>query len=96
MRKWLKQDSPVLRSRAEKAFNRYVGCEVVVFYEDLNKTTRKMIGTILAIEDDIIHLESEKTGWRASVDTSVDTSVCKVQSICTTAGWGKLETNNEL
>lgn len=93
MRKWLKQDVPVQRcSRAEKAFNRYVGCEVVVFYEDLNKTTRKMIGTIIAIEDDIIHLESEKTGWRASVDTSV----CKVQSICTTAGWGKLETNNEL
>lgn len=94
MGKWFNFDrkSPMLRSKAERAFSRYIGTEVVVFYEDINRTCRKAIGTIQGIEDEIIHLESEKTGWRASIDTSV----CRVQSICSTQGWGRLETNNEL
>lgn len=82
----------MLRSKAERAYGRYVGIEVVIFYEDIKCVPRKMIGTITGIEEDIIHLESEKTGWKASVDTSV----CRVQSVCTTKGWGRMETNNEL
>lgn len=94
MGKWLNFDrkTPLTQSKAERVYNRYVGQEVVIFYEDIKYTCRKAIGTILAIEDDVIHLRSEKTGWMASIDTSV----CKVQSVCTTQGWGKMETNNEL
>lgn len=89
MGKWLNLDrkTPSAQSKAEKAFGRYIGQEVVIFYEDIKYTCRKAIGTILTIEGEIIHLESTKTGWRASIDTSV----CRVQSICTTKGWGKME-----
>ena len=92
MREWLKQggNAQKSQSKAMRAFGRYIGVEVVIFYEDFKATPRKMIGTILGIDEDIIHLKSDKTGWRASVDTSV----CRVQSVCTTQGWGKLETNN--
>lgn len=94
MGNWLKQgaNAQISQSKAMRSFGRYVGTEVVIFYEDIRMTPRKMIGTILSIEEDIIHLKSEKTGWRASIDTSV----CRVQSVCTTEGWGKMETNNEL
>ena len=94
MAKWLNFDrkSPLTQSKTDKAYRRYIGKEVVVFYEDIKYTCRKAIGTIIDIQDDIICLESKKTGWMASIDTSV----CKVQSICTTQGWGKMETNNEL
>jgi hypothetical protein len=94
MGKWLNFDkkSPLTQSKAERVYRRYLNEEVVIFYEDIKTTCRKAIGTIIGIEDDVIHLESMKTGWRASIDTSV----CRVQSICTTQGWGRLETNSEL
>ena len=92
MGKWLNFDrkSPLLRSKAEKAYGRYVGIEVVVFYEDIKGVSRKMISTIKEIDEDIIHLVSDKTGWMSSVDSSV----CRIQSVCTTKGWGKMENND--
>ena len=58
------------RCRAYDAYCRYIGEEVVIFYEDVNRDRRKIYGKIIAIEANVIHLVREETdGGDASTAT---------------------------
>ena len=77
--------------RAFDAYNRYIGEDVVIFYEDVNRDRRKLFGRIIAIEANVIHLDNPTTGWRGCIDCDT----CRVGQISTQEGWGKaFETNN--
>lgn len=75
------------RCRAFDAYSRYIGEEVVIFYEDVNRDRRKIYGKIVAIEANVIHLERDVTGWRGCVNCDT----CKVGQISTLKGWSKIE-----
>ena len=77
--------------RAYDAYHRYIGEDVIIFYEDVNRARRKLFGRIVAIEANVIHLDNPQTGWRGCIDCDR----CKVGQISTQTGWGKAyETNN--
>ncbi len=44
------------RCRAYDAYNRYIGKDVVIYFEDLRKESRTLFGRIVAIEANVIHL----------------------------------------
>jgi ribosome maturation factor RimP len=71
--------------RAYDAYSRYIGEEVVIFYEDVNRDRRKIYGKIIAIEANVIHLMREETGWKGCIDCNI----CKVGQISTLKGWNK-------
>lgn len=75
------------RCRAYDAYCRYIGEEVVIFYEDVNRDRRKIYGKIIAIEANVIHLVRAETGWRGCIDCDT----CKVGQISTLKGWNKNE-----
>ena len=75
------------RCRAFDAYCRYIGEEVVIFYEDVNRDRRKIYGKIIAIEANVIHLVREETGWKGCIDCET----CKVGQISTLKGWNKNE-----
>lgn len=73
------------RCRARDAYGRYIGEQVVIFYEDINRDRRKLFGRIVAIEANVIHLDNPRTGWRGSIDCDH----CRIGQISTQEGWGR-------
>lgn len=77
---WLRK-----RCRAYDAYSRYIGETVYIFYEDANRECRRMYGKIVAIENDVIHLERPETGWCGCIECNT----CKVGQISSVKGWNK-------
>lgn len=75
------------RCRAYDAYSRYIGQEVMIFFEDVNRERRRLFGKIIAIEANVIHLSREDTGWSGCIDCDT----CRIGQISTTKGWNKNE-----
>ena len=73
------------KCRAYDAFNRYIGVDVVIFYEDVNRDRRKLFGRIIDIQANVIHLDNPAIGWRGCIDCDT----CRVGQISTQEGWGR-------
>lgn len=71
------------RCRAYDAYNRYIGKDVVIYFEDLRKESRTLFGRIVAIEANVIHLTNPQTGWCGCIDCDT----CRIGQISMQEGW---------
>ena len=79
------------KCKAYEAFARYIGKDVVIFYNDVGSEVRKLFGRIVAIEANVIHLDNPASGWRGCINCET----CRIGQISTLEGWGnRLETTN--
>lgn len=73
------------KCRAYEAYSRYIGKDVVIYFEDVRREKRILHGVIVDITANVIHLTNPATGWCGCIDTDT----CKVGQISTQEGWSK-------
>lgn len=71
---------------AEEIYERYIGQDVVVFFEDMKGTSRRNVGRITGICGDVIHMDNPQTGWIGSINCSM----CRIANVSSLAGWGEM------
>ena len=73
------------KCRAFEAYGRYIGKDVVIYYNDIRGDSRILYGRIVEISADVIHITNPQTGWCGCIDTET----CKVGQISMQEGWSK-------
>lgn len=71
------------KGRAYDAYARYIGKDVVIYFEDVRRESRMLFGRIVDIEANVIHLINPETGWLGCIDCDT----CKIGQISTQEGW---------
>lgn len=71
------------KCRAIEAYGRYIGKDVVIYFEDVMKKKRMLFGRIVDISADVIHLTNPQTGWCGCIDTQT----CRIGQISMQEGW---------
>lgn len=71
---------------AEEIYERYIGQDVVIFFEDMKGTSRRNVGRITGICGDVIHMDNPQTGWIGSINCSM----CRIANVSSLAGWGEM------
>ena len=76
--------APINRHEAENLYSGFIGKDVIVFYEDVKGTSRKMIGIITRIDRNVIFMRSSVNGWSGVINCDI----CHIANISTREGWG--------
>ena len=79
--------APIDRSKAESLYADFIEKDVIIFYMDAMKVSRKMVGVITRIEGNVIFVHSACNGWSGVINCDI----CRIGNISTREGWGTLK-----